>query len=145
MWFYLKSDRFLLSGRRIAPQDSLGIPVTSVGACTSDRHIASYSSTTCIWSRDAAADRHLSAESLDLWEILLNPWKGRDWQHYEAAGELCASVTHIEWQHRYCWEVDRYILTFQPSFEILRRPLQSVLPHKWDCKHSAFLKESWPF
>lgn len=65
----------MLSGRIIV-QVSMSIPVTSVGACTSDLHITSYSSTTHIVSRVSAVDRHLSAGSLDSWEILLNLWNG---------------------------------------------------------------------
>jgi len=72
----IKIRLILLSGRRIVHQASMGIPVTSVGACTSDLHITSYSSTTHIGSHVSAVDRHLSAGSLDPWENLLNLWNG---------------------------------------------------------------------
>lgn len=53
----------------------MGIPVTSVEACASDLHITSYNS-----HRDSTVDRHLSTGSLELWEILLNLWNGRERQ-----------------------------------------------------------------
>lgn len=56
----------------------MGIPVTSVEA----RIYLIFTSPATVYNshRDSNVDRQLSTESLELWEILLNLWNGRERQ-----------------------------------------------------------------